>query len=671
MSRYGRCAIVVFLVVAAHAEAATNQWTRVGPRGGMVTGLSFDGAVAQAYATTAGGFFRSTDGGSSWQAGGDGLRDAHLQALVAAGGTLYVGGADGVSRSDDRGLHFQRLDNAPTLVTALAAGAGRAPLLFAAGAIDGAFRSDDGGATWKEINEGLERDQTHPAAVIFAILIDPRQPNLVWAGSEGGVYRSLDGGAHWTRTSSGLSCFVTALAIDSRNTLYAGCLVDPALPAPAPPPLFVSSDLGLTWHASAHGLVARGVTALLADPSGAVWAGTQDDGVFRTANHGRSWSRAGSGTQGQAIGALAQAPRRPSLLLAGGGLALLGGQTGEGPGVFRTTSSGLSWAVSSTGPHATSILAVAADAVTPRLLVAADNFAGLYRSRAGGVPWRGFGAGLPAAASIRQVEGDTALSGELYAAASIDGTAALFQQGPDPSAPWRRSTSVPATCSGPLTAGARGQLFLGSFGGQGGGVCVSDDGGATWTVGGVGVIGAVAIASIAVAPSTAARVYAAGVPAPLGASASTFFRSDDGGATWAGESAITTSAAHGLAVDPLDADLVYAATPAGVELSRDGGLTWELILPGHAALVRVDPRAPSTLYAAPGPQTVGTIPPPAEPLVSVSDDGGVTWTSLADGLPPNVPVLDLAFDAASSSILYAATAGGGVCSIERTSYTEP
>ena len=51
--------------------------------------------------------------------------------------------------------------------------------------------------------------------------------------------------------------------------------------------------------------------------------------------------------------------------------------------------------------------------------------------------------------------------------------------------------------------------------------------------------------------------------------------------------------------------------------------------------------------------------------MSVSDDGGATWSPLAEGLPPNLAVLDLAFNAGSSSLLYAATAGGGAYSMKR------
>lgn len=90
-----------------------------------------------------------------------------------------------------------------------------------------------------------------------------------------------------------------------------------------------------------------------------------------------------------------------------------------------------------------------------------------------------------------------------------------------------------------------------------------------------------------------------------------------------------------------------------------------MLLPGHFSLVAVDPAAPSTIYAAAGAADLGSTPPITQPSFEVSDDGGQTWEPLADGLPSNVPILDLAFDAGDPSLLYAATLGAGVMALHR------
>ena len=658
--------VSVLIVIALRAGVPTwaeiNQWTPIGPAGGMVTGLAVDSRAPNVvFATTSGGFFRSTDVGSSWTVSNDGLRDAHLQSLVVAGGTVYVAGDDGVSRSDDQGLHFRRLATAPTLATALAAGPGANPTLYAAGINAGAWRSDDGGTTWTAINEGLEVNQPHPAAVIHAFLVHPRRPNLLWAGSEFGIYRSVNGGGRWARASAPFGCFVTSLALDRGGTLYAGCYVDPAFTAPPlPPALLVSYDLGLTWHPVVHGLAACGVTALLADPAGTVWAGTQDAGIFRTMNHGRSWSPVRTGIEGQTIGALAQALGQPSHLLAGSGLSLNGVIPQEGLGIFRTTSAGASWALSSRGLTATTIVAVAADPTAQGLLSAADPYQGVFRTRSGGAAWRLLNRGLPPNPQVEELVADTATTGILYASAGVS-PPAFYKHGADPTAPWQLLASVPAGCFGPLTAGALGQLFVGGFS-DGGFVASSEDAGTSWRVGGVGLI---VIESIAVAPSNPSRVYASGFVASHAPPGPTFVRSDDGGVTWTGESSVATTAPHGLAVDPSDANLIYAAADA-VQRSRDGGVTWETLVGGaNASLVKIAPRAPNTIYAATGFPGDRFIPPPTPPRVIVSDDGGATWQPLVEGLPPNISVIDLAFDPVDSSVVYAATDGGGVLVLQR------
>jgi hypothetical protein len=648
--------LTVFLAVR-RAGAAPDVWAPIGPPGGTVTGLAFDTSGTNlAYATTGGGFFRSLDSGVSWHAANAGLTDARLQALVSVGGAVYVGGDGGVSCSADRGRTFEPLPNAPTLISALAAGDGARPPLFAAGIFAGAWRSDDGGNTWQDVNEGLERDQTAPAAVIHALLVDPRRPKVVWAGSENGVYRSLDSGDHWTRTSDGLACLVTALALDTANTLYAGCYVDPALTAPLPPALFVSTDLGATWHAALRGLAARGVTALLAGTAGTVWAGTQNAGVFRTLDGGQRWSAAGAGTGGQVIGALAQAPRQPALVLAGSGLALNGVVPQDGPGIFRTTSGGGRWALTASELAATTVAALVGDAQDPLQLTALDGTAGVFTTATAGSHWSALDAGLRSPAAISQLAGDTAVSGELYAAGSVNDQLVLYRRGPGAAAPWRPVAGVPAACFGALNAGADGQLFLGAFGSSGG-VCVSRDRGATWSVGDVGFL---VPNAIAVAPADPHRVYASGSLALFAPAGPTFFRSDDGGATWTGVASLSSAGPHGLAVDPSLPDLVYAATGV-VQRSRDGGRTWATVYPGAATAVWANPGRAGSLVAAIG--VPGSAASPNPELV-VSDDGGDSWTPLTAGLPPNLAVLDLAFAAGSPETLYAATAGAGVFTVQ-------
>jgi len=138
----------------------------------------------------------------------------------------------------------------------------------------------------------------------------------------------------------------------------------------------------------------------------------------------------------------------------------------------------------------------------------------------------------------------------------------------------------------------------------------------------------------------------------LGAGSS-LFQSHDGGATWSATS-LVAGRVSALAVDPADADTVYACGGLfGDFLVRtvDGGATWTLTAAGGGA-VTTAPQLPG-FVAAGG----NGVPHP----VAVSQDRGATWTCLDAGLPPRAFVHSLAVDPTSTAAqvtLYAATETG-------------
>lgn len=146
-----------------------------------------------------------------------------------------------------------------------------------------------------------------------------------------------------------------------------------------------------------------------------------------------------------------------------------------------------------------------------------------------------------------------------------------------------------------LAVGGRdGQLLF--AGGQG--LWRSTDGGQRWEA----VLSAMAaprVAAIAIAPSDPQIVYV-GVGAGCGRGRSVpGLVSTDGGAHWR-ESGLNIG---DLAVDPTDANKVWAVSCAGVQRSTDGGGNWEPAtgaqLDGHApTLIALVPRMPRVVYVA-------------------------------------------------------------------------
>jgi photosystem II stability/assembly factor-like uncharacterized protein len=109
-----------------------------------------------------------------------------------------------------------------------------------------------------------------------------------------------------------------------------------------------------------------------------------------------------------------------------------------------------------------------------------------------------------------------------------------------------------------------------------------------------------------------------------------------------------------MAIDPHDADVIYAAGSGRVLRSRDGGLSWADVLSGPSfffrTVVETDPRQPETVYAAPG----GT-------SFFRSRDAGNTWTRIP---LPNGQLGAFAVDPANSSNLLAGTNNGFYRSVD-------
>jgi photosystem II stability/assembly factor-like uncharacterized protein len=196
---------------------------------------------------------KTSDGGADWKSVGD--FPNNLQAGVwtlaidpSAPSTLYAGvddvpiysddgsiqpGAGGVFKSTDGGATWNSIGLSGAAVTSLVIDPTQPNVLYACTAGDygapygfrGFFKSTDYGATWSSINNGLD-SLLATGTNVSAMIIDPGNPNVLYAGSRGnGVFKSSDGGATWAPFNDGLANLdVRALAVaaDSAHTLYAG-----------------------------------------------------------------------------------------------------------------------------------------------------------------------------------------------------------------------------------------------------------------------------------------------------------------------------------------------------------------------------------------------------------------------------------------------------------------
>ncbi len=175
------------------------SWTDITPSGPFSGGdLVVSPSSPERLYVANGRLVRSDDGGSSWVVVGflDGLHALQVDARLPE--TLYAAGFEaGVRRSEDGGATWvDASDGLPAerWVTLLTADPTQSGVLYAA-VLDPSgpqdyFKSEDGGRTWSPLPLGL----LDTPAVIG---VDPNDPAQVFVGGGFRVMKSDDGGATW------------------------------------------------------------------------------------------------------------------------------------------------------------------------------------------------------------------------------------------------------------------------------------------------------------------------------------------------------------------------------------------------------------------------------------------------------------------------------------------
>ena len=172
----------------------------------------------------------------------------------------------------------------------------------------GAFRSDDGGATWTPFNRGVRADfmpDNFPEVgqCVHHLLAHPRRPEALYQQNHCGIYRAGLDSPEWTDISEGLPSrfgFGMAVPADEPETIFT-VPIEAAEYRCTPEGKFRvarSRDAGKTWQLltrglpqhNAHLLVLReGMTADALSPAG-IYAGTTSGQIFHSNDAGESWS---------------------------------------------------------------------------------------------------------------------------------------------------------------------------------------------------------------------------------------------------------------------------------------------------------------------------------------------------------------------------------------------
>lgn len=225
--------------------------------------------------------FKSTDGGKSWK---------ELSALRSAKGNLWQPGAGGMA------VHTIILDpkNPGRIYIAISAA--------------GAFRSDDGGQTWKPINRGLKSQYELPdpdaevGHCVHRIALHPSRPDVLFMQKHWDIMRSENAGDQWSEVSGNLPTdfgFPIDVHAHEPETIYVVPITSDSLHYPPEGKLRVyrSKSGGNEWEPLTKGLpqqdcyvnVLRDAMAVDTLDACGVYFGTTGGQVYCSPDGGDSW----------------------------------------------------------------------------------------------------------------------------------------------------------------------------------------------------------------------------------------------------------------------------------------------------------------------------------------------------------------------------------------------
>ncbi|MDH4144664.1 MAG: hypothetical protein OEY23_05780 [Acidimicrobiia bacterium] len=237
--------------------------------------------------------YRSDDAGTTW---------THLEAAV-------------MENRVDMGF--------PTRMICLTPDPSRPGALYAGVEVGGVMRTEDGGATWADVTGPLVRmadDDRYRSRIgsdtdiegmcdTHAITMTPAAPGSAFLGVRMGVFRTDDGGASWYdievgRTSPLTYCRDVRVSPVEPSVVY-GCFSDEALGQAGS--LYRSDDIGATWRRYDRVAPVSTMMRVAMSPTDPdeVWCATRRGDVYGTRDGGETWLETRLPTGGRDVYAMA------------------------------------------------------------------------------------------------------------------------------------------------------------------------------------------------------------------------------------------------------------------------------------------------------------------------------------------------------------------------------
>ena len=385
-------ALLLVFAISAFSISGLAQWMPLGPDGGDVRSLTYDPANPDRIflGTSAGQLYLSTDSGVSWarfaRLGGGYNYVLDNMEINPQTGTMFVAAWDAnierengdLFRSTDGGKNWQLLPAMHGKSIRAMMLAPSDPSIVVVGALDGVFRSRDGGNTFEQISPPGHREIKN----IESIAIDPNDAGVIYAGTWHLAWKTSDGGLSWHPIKQGVidDSDVFSIIVDynnPRNVFLSACSG-----------IYKSENSAELFH-KVQGIPfsARRTRVLKQDPQvpATVYAGTTE-GLWVTNDGGRSWRRITAANV--IVNDIHIDPRRSARLLIA---------TDRG-GVLASNDTGRTFTASNRGFAHRYVSSVVVDRSDPRTLYAGlmndKEFGGVFISRDGGGMWTQLSTGL-------------------------------------------------------------------------------------------------------------------------------------------------------------------------------------------------------------------------------------------------------------------------------------
>jgi len=601
------------------------SWTLVGPFGGEARRLAVDPRDPHRIfvGTCDGQLYLSEDGGESWRAlsgfhrpgfcVSDILVDAEdSQTIYVGGWSVFAENGGGVYRSRDGGRTWALLPGTEGHAVRALAQAPSAPRVLIFGALDGVFRSEDRGESWRRISpagdpeiRNIESVAIHPRSdqvlyvgtwhlpwkttdggrtwvkagsretgilddsEIFSILIDERDSELIWLSACTGVYRSANGGRSWVRLTAMPSrsrrVLVLARPVGQTMVLFAGTTEG----------LWRTGDGGATWRLITNRKLTVQDIALHPQEPQRVLIATEEAGIWVSRDGGMTFRPSNRGFSSWVVTSLLVDREVPGRIYCG---VMKGGIDGS---LFISEDGGRSWRPSGRVFGSVRVI-LQSRREGRRLWVLTDM--GLFISDDRGGSWR---RGPPVPEEIRQLA--EARDGEILALTA----SGLFRYD-EAHGRWERVHS--GSDLAVVHVGRTGRIWIGAEGR----LLMSTDGGASW--------------------------IEHELPRRLGR-------------------------VHVFLEHPEDPELLFVGTSWGLYRSRNGGRDWERCAHGlpHADVTAIAVRPDEPREMSVADYRTGA--------VYFSSDRGETWRRIDRAV---WRAWIVAFDPHDRDRVFAASTGGGI-----------